>query len=227
LTDIHWFTKPAGDDAGTLNPVYDVLDHPIAMGGADDIVVTGDTPEAPLIDGREVTDPRLISALSKPVELDRAEVLDRSAKLGGILRAMGVDPERTQVRIDAEVPAAARALSTLAALRIGMVVDVRSGESAGDDRADDVTVVRIHPIDADAIAPGRAVVKVIRSRFEGVGITVDGQTANLDQAMRDSRVESAVVVPLDANRTIALTDAGAVAAADGVEWLQETVIDEQ
>ncbi|WP_137826033.1 hypothetical protein [Brevibacterium sp. 2SA] len=224
MTDIHWFSKPAGDDAGTLNPVYDVLDHPIAMGGADDIVVTGDTPEAPLIDGREVTDPRLISALSKPVELDRAEVLDRSAKLGGILRAMGVDPEQTQVRIDAEVPAAARALSTLAALRIGMVVDARSSEGAG---ADDVTVVRIHPIDAEAIEPGRAVVKVIRSRFEGVGITVDGQTANLDQAMRDSRVESAVVVPLDAKRTIALTDDGAVAAADGVEWLEETVLAEQ
>ncbi|GAA0035656.1 hypothetical protein [Brevibacterium metallidurans] len=232
MTDFHYFTKPDVSNPGTLNPVYEVLDYPIVMGRADDTVVTGDVPETPLVDGREVTDPRLIKALSVPVELDRAEALDRSAKLAGILRAMGVDNGSTRLRIAPDVPAVSRALSILAAMRLGVVVDARTGEvagggaggdgTAGDDDASPV-LVDVETIDADPIEPGRASVKVVRSRFEGVGVSIVGQTANLDQAMRDSRVESAEVVALDPNRLLVLTDDGPLTAAESLPWLRETL----
>ncbi len=226
MTDFHYFTKPDASTPGTLNPVYEVLDYPIVMGRADDTVVTGDVPETPLVDGREVTDPRLIKALSVPVELDRAEALDRSAKLAGILRAMGVDNGSTRLRIAPDVPAVSRALSILAAMRLGVVVDSRSGEADGDGPADDhaaPVLVDVETIDADPIEPGRASVKVVRSRFEGVGVSIAGQTANLDQAMRDSRVESAEVVALDPNRLLVLTDDGPLTAAESLPWLRETL----
>lgn len=231
MTDFHYFTKPDASSPGTLNPVYEVLDYPIVMGRADDTVVTGDVPETPLVDGREVTDPRLIKALSVPVELDRAEALDRSAKLAGILRAMGVDNGSTRLRIAPDVPAVSRALSILAAMRLGVVVDARTGGAAGDSAGDSAAgdddaapvLVDVETIDADPIEPGRASVKVVRSRFEGVGVSIAGQTANLDQAMRDSRVESAEVVALDPNRLLVLTDDGPLTAAESLPWLRETL----
>ena len=128
MTDFHYFAVPTATDPGTLNPVYELLDFPIAMGKAEDIVLTGPAPEKPLVDGREVTDPRLIKALSVPVELDRAEVLDRSSKLAGVLRAMGVVPESgAKLTIAEDVPPLARALGLLAAARVGLVVDLRAG----------------------------------------------------------------------------------------------------
>lgn len=216
MTDFHWFTKPSAETPGTLNPVFEILDHPIVMGRADDTVVTGDAPEKPLIDGREVTDPRLLKALSVPVELDRAEALDRSAKLAGILRTMGVDNGASRVRVDADVPALARALSVLAAMRLGVVVDARTGADESDPAE-----VRILAIDADPVEPGRASVKVVRSRFEGVGVRIAGETANLDQAMRDSRVESAEVAALDPSQTLVLTDDGPLTAAESLPWLED------
>lgn len=222
MTDFHYFTKPDASSPGTLNPVFEVLDYPIVMGRADDTVVTGDVPETPLVDGREVTDPRLIKALSVPVELDRAEALDRSAKLAGILRAMGVDNGSTRLRIAPDVPAVSRALSILAAMRLGVVVDARTGEVAGTEPAAPV-LVDVETIDADPIEPGRASVKVVRSRFEGVGVSIAGQTANLDQAMRDSRVEPAEVAALDPNRLLVLTDDGPLTAAESLPWLRETL----
>ena len=216
MTDFHWFTKPGDGTPGTLNPVFEILDYPIVLGRTDDTVITGDVPDAPLIDGREVTDPRLLKALAVPVELDRAEALDRSAKLAGILRTMGVDTGTSRVRVDADVPAVARALSVLAAMRLGVVVDART-----DGSETDPAEVRIVAIDADPIEPGRASVKVVRSRFEGVGVSIAGETANLDQAMRDSRVESAEVAPLDPSQTLVLTDDGPLSAAESLPWLEE------
>lgn len=216
MTDFHWFTKPGDGTPGTLNPVFEILDYPIVLGRADDTVVTGDAPDTPLIDGREVTDPRLLKALSVPVELDRAEALDRSAKLAGILRTMGVDTAKSRVRVDADVPVVARALSVLAAMRLGVVVDART-----DGSETDPAEVRVVAIDADPIEPGRASVKVVRSRFESVGVSIAGETANLDQAMRDSRVESAEVAPLDPSQTLVLTDDGPLSAAESLPWLEE------
>lgn len=234
MTDFHWFTKPGDGTPGTLNPVFEILDYPIVLGRADETVITGDAPDTPLIDGREVTDPRLLKALSVPVELDRAEALDRSAKLAGVLRTMGVDTATSRVRVDADVPAVARALSVLAAMRLGVVVDARTdggetdpAEADAQSKADvqseeDAPVeVRVVAIDADPIEPGRASVKVVRSRFEGVGVSIAGETANLDQAMRDSRVESAEVAPLDPSQTLVLTDDGPLTAAESLPWLEE------
>lgn len=219
MTEFHYFSSPTDTCTGTLNPVYELLDYPIAMGGADDIVLTGPAPEKPLVDGREVTDPRLIAALSVPVELDRAEVLDRSAKLAGVLRTMGVIPESGAVLTLAEdVPPLARALALLAAARIGLQVDLRA-ESGGQE-----TAVVIHGIDAPAVEPGRASVRVTRSRFEGVGVSIDGQTANLDQAMRDSRVEFAAVIPLAPEHTLLLTDSGEIDAQGWLDWFEGAVL---
>ena len=240
MTDFHYFEAPTDTAAGTLNPVYELLDFPIVMGGADDIVLTGPSPEKPMVDGREVTDPRLVKALSKPVEVDRAEVLDRSAKLGGILRAMGISgTENERIVIAEDVPPIARALSILGAARIGASVDVRSGAASSASPADTalsadtahgvddgITSLLVHTIDAPPINSGRASVKVIRSRFEGVGITVAGETANIDQAMRDSRVESAAVVPLAPDRALIVTDSGSLDAESSLEWLSQEILPE-
>lgn len=221
MTDFHYFAVPTATDPGTLNPVYELLDFPIAMGNAEDIVLTGPAPEKPLVDGREVTDPRLIKALSVPVELDRAEVLDRSSKLAGVLRAMGVVPESgARLTFAEDVPPLARALGVLAAARIGLVVDLRTGASS--DSASDLVV--IHAIEDAPIEPGRASVRVTRSRFEGVGVTIGSETANLDQAMRDSRVEFAAVVPLDPQRTLVLTDDGDLEAGTSLDWYRTEVL---
>ncbi|UZD61238.1 hypothetical protein [Brevibacterium sp. JSBI002] len=221
MTDFHYFAVPTATDPGTLNPVYELLDFPIAMGKAEDIVLTGPAPEKPLVDGREVTDPRLVKALSVPVELDRAEVLDRSSKLAGVLRAMGVVPESgARLTFAEDVPPLARALGVLAAARIGLVVDLRAG--APSDSASDLVV--LHAIEDEPVEPGRASVRVTRSRFEGVGVTIGSETANLDQAMRDSRVEFAAVVPLDPQRTLVLTDDGDLEAASSLDWYRTEVL---
>lgn len=221
MTDFHYFAVPTATDPGTLNPVYELLDFPIAMGNAEDIVLTGPAPEKPLVDGREVTDPRLIKALSVPVELDRAEVLDRSSKLAGVLRAMGVVPESgARLTFAEDVPPLARALGVLAAARIGLVVDLRTGASS--DSVSDLVV--LHAIEDAPIEPGRASVRVTRSRFEGIGVTIGSETANLDQAMRDSRVEFAAVVPLDPQRTLVLTDDGDLEAGTSLDWYRTEVL---
>ena len=232
MTDFHYFAVPTATDPGTLNPVYELLDFPIAMGKAEDIVLTGPAPEKPLVDGREVTDPRLIKALSVPVELDRAEVLDRSSKLAGVLRAMGVVPESgAKLTIAEDVPPLARALGLLAAARVGLVVDLRagsggatSGAGAGVGADSDQNTVVLHSIEAEPIEPGRASVRVTRSRFEGVGVTIGSETANLDQAMRDSRVEFAAVVPLAPDHTLLLTDDGEIAAGSSLNWYRNEVL---
>lgn len=221
MTDFHYFAVPTATDPGTLNPVYELLDFPIAMGKAEDIVLTGPAPEKPLVDGREVTDPRLVKALSVPVELDRAEVLDRSSKLAGVLRAMGVVPESgARLTFAEDVPPLARALGVLAAARIGLLVDLRAGASS--DSASDLVV--LHAIEDEPVEPGRTSVRVTRSRFEGVGVTIGSETANLDQAMRDSRVEFAAVVPLDPQRTLLLTDDGDLAAGTSLDWYRTEVL---
>lgn len=232
MTDFHYFAVPTATDPGTLNPVYELLDFPIAMGKAEDIVLTGPAPEKPLVDGREVTDPRLIKALSVPVELDRAEVLDRSSKLAGVLRAMGVVPESgAKLSIAEDVPPLARALGLLAAARVGLVVDLRagsggatSGAGAGVGADSDQNTVVLHSIEAEPIEPGRASVRVTRSRFEGVGVTIGSETANLDQAMRDSRVEFAAVVPLAPDHTLLLTDDGEITAGSSLDWYRNEVL---
>ncbi|MDN5807220.1 MAG: hypothetical protein L0H52_08585 [Brevibacterium sp.] len=230
MTDFHYFEAPTDSSAGTLNPVFELLDFPIVMGGAEDIVLTGPAPDTPMVDGREVTDPRLVKALSKPVELDRAEVLDRSAKLGGILRAMGiVGTVNERIVIAEDVPPISRALSILGAVRIGASVDARTGaasSSSAHGGDGEVTSVVVHTIDAPPIDSGRASVKVIRSRFEGVGITVAGETANIDQAMRDSRVESAAVVALTPDRPLIVTDERALDAESSLEWLSQEILSE-
>ena len=232
MTDFHYFAVPTATDPGTLNPVYELLDFPIAMGKAEDIVLTGPAPEKPLVDGREVTDPRLIKALSVPVELDRAEVLDRSSKLAGVLRAMGVVPESgATLTLAEDVPPLARALGLLAAARVGLVVDLRagsggatSGAGAGVGADSDQNTVVLHSIEAEPIEPGRASVRVTRSRFEGVGVTIGSETANLDQAMRDSRVEFAAVVPLAPDHTLLLTDDGEITAGSSLDWYRNEVL---
>ena len=229
MTDFHYFAAPTDDSPGTLNPVFELLDFPTVMGGADDIALTGPAPDKPLVDGREVTDPRLVKALSTPVEIDRAEVLDRSAKFGGVLRAVGIVGTENEIIVIAEdVPPISRALSILGAMRIGAKVDVRSaaGASAVGESDGDIVSVLVHTIDAAPINSGRASVKATRSRFEGVGITVAGETANIDQAMRDSRVESAAVVALSPDRPLIVTDEGELDARSSLEWLSREILPE-
>ena len=88
----------------------------------------------------------------------------------------------------------------------------------------DQNTVVLHSIEAEPIEPGRASVRVTRSRFEGVGVTIGSETANLDQAMRDSRVEFAAVVPLAPDHTLLLTDDGEITAGSSLDWYRNEVL---
>ena len=67
-----------------MNPVYELLDFPVAMGRADDVFV------------------RDRNCFGESVELTFAEVLDRSAKFAGVLRLMEVS-EGTCVSVASDV----------------------------------------------------------------------------------------------------------------------------
>ena len=139
-------TSGSATASGRLDPTFDLLDRPIALGGADDPVLTGPAPETPMLDGRPVEDPRLIAALSVPHVFTRAEVLDRAAKLGGVLRVLGADGASRLIIADT-VPAHVRAFAVLAGVRIGLLVadETVAGPQAVSPDAESLTIRPLTP----------------------------------------------------------------------------------
>ncbi|WP_051298044.1 hypothetical protein [Brevibacterium album] len=188
-----------------MDSTFDLLDRPIALGGADDVVLRAPAPEVPTLEGRPVTDPRLIAALSVPQEITRAEALDRVAKLGGVLRVLGADGA-TALIVMPQVPEPARTFAVLAGLRIGLEVVLQDEAGSIDLDAYGSETLTVLPApegdaasrggqvsdgaDASPAAPAVTVtVRRVRSHFEDVAVLGGGITRGLDAMMRDARIE--------------------------------------
>ena len=59
-----------------------------------------------------------------------------------------------------------------------------------------------------------------------MGIAIAGETANLDQAMRDSRVEPTEAVALASDQPLILTDEKPLDAQSSLEWLSQEILAE-
>ena len=209
--------------SGRIDPTFDLLDRPIALGGADDPVLTGPAPETPMIDGRPVEDPRLIAALSVPHVFTRAEVLDRAAKLGGVLRVLGADGASRLIIADT-VPAHVRAFAVLAGVRIGLLVVDESvaGSQAVSADAESLTIRPLTPGE-DAQRSGgsalRTAVKSVPSHFEEIAVEGGGTARDLDQLMRDSRIEPAPSRPRAADSPALVVEGRTVTLAESAAHL--------
>ena len=216
-------TSGSATASGRLDPTFDLLDRPIALGGADDPVLTGPAPETPMLDGRPVEDPRLIAALSVPHVFTRAEVLDRAAKLGGVLRVLGADGASRLIIADT-VPAHVRAFAVLAGVRIGLLVadETVAGPQAVSPDAESLTIRPLTPGE-DAQRSGgsalRTAVRSVPSHLEQIAVEGGGTTRDLDQLMRDSRIEPAPSRPRAADSPALVVDGRTVPLAEAAAHL--------
>ena len=216
-------TSGSATASGRLDPTFDLLDRPIALGGADDPVLTGPAPETPMIDGRPVEDPRLIAALSVPHVFTRVEVLDRAAKLGGVLRVLGADGASRLIIADT-VPAHVRAFAVLAGVRIGLLVadETVAGPQAVRADAESLTIRPLTPGE-DAQRSGgsalRTAVRSVPSHLEQIAVEGGGTTRDLDQLMRDSRIEPAPSRPRAADSPALVVDGRTVPLAEAAAHL--------
>lgn len=216
--------------AAPIDPTFDLLDRPVALDGADEVVLTAPAPAAPTVDGRPVEDPRLIEALAVPQEFTRADVLDRVAKLGGVLRVLGADGA-SRLIVAPDVPQPARTFAVLAGVRIGLLVEI-AGDPAGAAPAD------VGPAEADAESltiRGRrdgedtaeagahafkTAIRTVRSQFEGVAVEGGGQARDLDRLARDSRIEPARSRLRDGSRRALIVEGETVLLSDVAPYLQ-------
>ncbi|KRF17890.1 hypothetical protein ASG90_06050 [Nocardioides sp. Soil797] len=106
--ELAWFRKPNGDDDGTLNLTYNILDLPVIRGRAGDTAVTGTT------------------------ELDFARLLEQVGALAGAFRGLGVTPgQQVAVRLGDPLR---ELIALLATLRIGATfVVIESDSDLGGD----------------------------------------------------------------------------------------------
>lgn len=238
-------------DTRQLDPTYDLLDRPVALGGADDVVLTAPAPDTPTIDGRPVEDPRLVEALSVPQRFSRADVLDRAAKLGGVLRVLGADGA-SRLIVSRDLPAHVRAFAVLAGVRIGVLVDdeaaadagaaTRSGDPAGSaspaspaeaaeaDADADAETLTIRPHrDGESTAENadsaiRTAVRSVRSHFEGIAVEGGGQSRDLDRLVRDSRIQPAASRPRDAQRPALVRNGTTLTLAEAAGHLEDLLM---
>ncbi|GAB3058349.1 hypothetical protein [Sediminivirga luteola] len=191
---LHWFTRPDGGPApdagvsGTLNLPYQLLDYPVALGRADDLLTIGD--EA----------------------LSLSEVLDRSARAAGVLRLAGLGPG--SVIGHADLRPAVAALIDLAALRIGGVLAApdpgvaplaAAGDAADAEAADAV----VHPAAEQSVPvarmPGaRSTVRHLASPLDGLELRTAEETLPLGALARDARLEPAAAIGAPADRPVAV-----------------------
>lgn len=214
-----------------VDPTFDLLDRPVALDGADDIVLTAPARDTPTVDGRPVEDPRLIEALSVPQEFTRADVLDRVAKLGGVLRVLGADGA-SKLIVASDVPEPARTFAVMAGVRIGLLVEAPTGTD--DDGAAPVPppaadaetlTLRARREGEDTAEEGahafKTAIRTVRSHFEGVAIEGGGQARDLDRLARDSRIQPAPSRLRDGTRRALVLGDQDVALADAAAHLRE------
>ncbi|HJG79183.1 MAG TPA: hypothetical protein K8V08_02090 [Brevibacterium senegalense] len=207
-----------------VDPTFDLLDRPIALGNADEPLLRGPAPQTPLLDGRPVEDPRLVAALSVPHVFSRAEVLDRAAKLGGVLRVLGADGASRLV-VAADVPDHVRVFATLAGVRIGLLVvdEATAGPEAAVADAESLTIRPLRDGEDAGAAGGSALqnpVRSVPSHLEGTAVEGGGQVRDLDRLMRDARIVPAPSRPRDADLPALVLDGEPVALAAAAAHLE-------
>ncbi|SMY11288.1 hypothetical protein [Brevibacterium jeotgali] len=229
MSDVQETSAGAETPAAQVDPTFDLLDRPVALEGADDIILSAPAPDTPTVDGRRVEDPRLIEALSVPQEFTRADVLDRVAKLGGVLRVLGGDGA-SKLLVSSDVPEPARTFAVLAGVRIGLVVEL---PVAAADGASSVTrpvvdaetlTIRAHRDGEETAEESphafKTAVRTVRSHFEGVAVEGGGQARDLDRLARDSRIVPAPSRRRDGSRRALVIDGEDVLLADVAQHLQ-------
>lgn len=181
-----------------MNPVYELLDFPVAMGRADDVFV------------------RDRNCFGELVELTFAEVLDRCAKFAGVLRLMDVG-EGTCVSVACDVSPLTAHLVRLGAWRVGACVapadpDASVRVVAGETPAQS-------PSERGAHQAFSKPVKALPSHFEGAVALFEGNEFVLDTVVRDARVEPAAVVELRPDSVVQCSNAPASLDAPHTERL--------
>lgn len=228
MTDVHETSAGAETPPVQVDPTFDLLDRPVALESADDIVLTAPAPDAPTVDGRPVEDPRLIEALSVPQEFTRADVLDRVAKLGGVLRVLGGDGA-SKLIVASDVPEPSRTFAVLAGVRIGLLVEVPSAAADGASSATapvadaETLTIRPHRDGEDTAEEGahafKTAIRTVRSHFEGVAVEGGGRARDLDRLVRDSRIQPAPSRLRDGTRRALVVAGEDVLLADAASYL--------
>ncbi|GAA4284957.1 hypothetical protein GCM10022261_24880 [Brevibacterium daeguense] len=198
-TEPRWFARPGvldPDHPGTLNPVYEVLDYPIVLGRADETCMTAEA-----------------SAGAAPAELSYETVLERVAKLAGVLRLLDVRPG-VPVRIGSDVPALPARLARLAVIRIGglLVEDPAAEARVAFSAAEDEPTRDVHQAFSKPV-------RRLPSYYEGVQIATAERSVALDPVVRDPRIEPGAAAQLPADLVV-------IRRADGTEVTARELIGE-
>ena len=154
-------------------------------------------------------------------------MLDRVAKLGGVLRVLGADGA-SKLIVAADVPEPARTFAVLAGVRIGLLVEVPSATdahaSSGVADAETLTI-RARRDGEDTAEEGahafKTAIRTVRSHFEGVVVEGGGRSRDLDRLARDSRIQPAPSRLRDGSRRALVLEGRDVLLADAAAHLQE------
>jgi hypothetical protein len=198
-TEPRWFARPGVLDPGhpgTLNPVYELLDYPIVLGRADETCLSAQSSDG-----------------SVPVELSYETVLERVAKLAGVLHLMEVGPG-VQVHIGPDVPELPARLARLAVIRIGglLVADPAAEARVAFSASPAEPIRDVHQAFSN---PARRV----PSHYEGVQILTGESSVALDPVVRDPRIEPGAAAQLPADLVV-------IRRADGTEVTARELIGE-
>lgn len=166
-------------DARLGNVVYDALDRRVALGGAEDVIAFEDA------------------------RLTRADLLDRVAKVAGILHAVGVEAGGG-VRVDLAGAGVTRAIAVLAVWRLGAVVDAAAATRI-DTQAPAASGPEIH----GAFVRGRS--RALVSHLEGTYIHDGQDTWDLGALARETGIQPAVAARLPLTQPL-LADSALTAA---------------
>lgn len=142
------------------NLVYSLLDYPVALGGADDEIEIGGA------------------------TLSRAELLDRVAKVAGILRALGIELG-DKVTVDVPGGGPGEAIATLAAWRLGAVLADAAPTRLRRGDVPDVAAAETH----GAFARGRN--RRVADYLSGITVTQGEDSWDLGALARETGIQPA------------------------------------
>lgn len=215
---LHWFRKPGTNspkDRGTFNPVFELLDHPIVAGRADEVFFA-----------------------DAEVSLTYEDALDRVAKFAGILRAIH-QPAPPFVVIDDGLRPVTLILAMLAALRLGSCTVLGStGLKPGEKKtapvlrsAEDTQQATGEQAGSSGDAAGPTAAKAgmhtetrrIWSLFEGTELLADGpESKPLDAGalMKEAAFKHAAAAEIGPGREVLRLDGVSLSAAESLNAVE-------
>lgn len=206
--DLHWFRKPATNgprDKGTFNPVFELLDHPIALGRGGEAFASGEC------------------------ELSYEDALDRAAKFAGILRAVS-EPAPQMLIVEDGLKPTALMLAVLGAMRVGTCAVIGSKGLTPRQKAE-APILRSassaavqHQAQTAAESQARAgmhtATRSLDTHFEGAELLADGPDSApsaVDTLMKQAAFKHAAAEPLGPGRTLMRLDGIEVTALESLE----------